>query len=620
MSDAKEVKARYICLDIERYTKRKVDAQLRIRGVLDEIVRECVGKERVLADKDKLLYLPTGDGMCIALLDIPLPTDPIHLRIALRILERLREYNGQAEHRDDEFEVRIGIHSATDYIVTDINDRPNLSGAGINTAFRIMSIADGGQVLVSEEVFLDLVRQFPHQFWPYTVTVRHGVSLPVYQFHGEAHGLNKDVPLTVEDQKRRRQVDETIVEPSLDLGLSHVYAFRSREVVRDLLEDIGGARRRVWLLGIGLHDNFDIADPEVIDLLKRKIAANPKLNLRILILDGFRSPAIFRALLESDAETSRAIVDADRRVSNPDHPYLSHEVFRNFERAHNALAEHPEFKTAVRFYGHTPTCWLAVVDDKAYFQPYTFGDISADPRVGFQMPVTLWRGRTTTLRILEDHYNRLWITSDTDLFQMGTLLKAKAETLWATFRRRGEDRRREEGGAMWFEHIHGILHNEDHKGIDLRRHLRVPCISIVLEASISWRIEGKPAEVTTAKVLDFSLEGVRLALIDHPPDSKLLKDLPEHHSQSGKEIITVLDVEPEGGWAAFKERRRKAAQSKASRRKRSRPKPPELHRIEAMENAVSAVFNTNGEFRYIRKEVIAGRPVVSLQARWAESS
>jgi hypothetical protein len=389
--------------------------------------------------------------------------------------------------------------------------------------------------------------------------------------------------------------------------------------VHDLLEDIGGARDRVWLLGIGLHDAFDITDPEVIDLLKRKIAANPDLKVRILILDGFRSPAIFRALLESDADTSKAIVSAGSWVTEPEHPYLSQSVFKNFERAHNALAEHPEFKTAVRFYGHTPTCWLAVVDDKAYFQPYTFGDISAEPRVGFQMPVTLWRGRTTTLRTLEDHYNRLWITSDTDLFQMGTLLRAKAETLWATFKRREEDKRREEGGAMWFEHIHGILHNEDHKGIDLRRHLRLPCISIGLKAKISWQTpEGEPAEVTDAKVLDFSLEGVRLALVDKPPDSQPFKRLPEHHSQSNKETIALLDIEPEGGWEAFKERLRKVEAREAKRRKRKRP--PELPRIEAMEHAVSAVFKTNGEFRYIRKEVMAGRPVVSLQARWAESA
>jgi hypothetical protein len=88
-SEAKEVQARYICLDIEGYTKgREVRDQLKIRAVLDDIVRECVGQEPVLADKRKRMYLPTGDGMCIALLDIPSPTDPIHLRLVLRVLKR----------------------------------------------------------------------------------------------------------------------------------------------------------------------------------------------------------------------------------------------------------------------------------------------------------------------------------------------------------------------------------------------------------------------------------------------------------------------------------------------------------------------------------------------------
>lgn len=606
MSEAKKVQARYICLDIEKYTKREVEAQLTIRGVLDDIVRECVAEEPVLADESKRIYLPTGDGMCIALLDIPSVKDPIHLRLALRILKRVREYKSNAGHRQLEFDVRIGIHAATDYVVEDITERPNLAGAGINKAFRVMSIADGGQVLVSEEVFLNLFKQFPHQFRPpYVVKVRHGLPLTVFQFCGEADGLNKDVPLMVEDQERQQQVDRTIVKPSVDLGLDRVYAFRNDDVMRDLREDIAAARSRVWLLGIGLHDKFDITDKENIDLLRRKVAENPEFEVRILLLDGFRSPAIFRALLESDAATSAAIVEANRKVPNLEHPYLSHGVFKNFASAYEALAKHPEFETCVRFYGHTPSCWLAVVDDTAYFQPYTFGDISADLGVGFQMPVTRWQGRTTTLVILEDHYNKLWLTSDTDLFLIGTRLKAQAETLWTTFKRREGSgvQGREEDSGKWFEHVHGILHKEKTPGSDQRPHLRLPCISMRLEATITWKDEkGGVAEVTRAKVLDFSLEGVRLELIDKTVNSSPFCSMPEHHSMLDDEIFALLEIEPEGGWDAFEERQRRG--------KKSPGMPP----IEAVEHAVSAVIKADNNFRYIRKEVRAGKPVVSLQA------
>lgn len=582
---AKEVQARYICLDIEGYTKdREVRAQLKIRAVLDDIVRECVGLEPVLADKRKRMYLPTGDGMCIALLDIPSPTDPIHLRLALRILKSLREYNGRAEYRELQFDVRIGIHAAVDYIVKDINESDNLAGAGINTAFRIMSIGDGGEILVSEEVFLDLFKQFPQQFKRHEVKVRHGVPLPVYQFRGEAEGLIKNVPLTVQEQERYQRVQEAVVKPSIDLGLTHVYESRNKEAVRTLREDIEGARRRIWLLGIALSDNFDIADPEVIRLLSRKV--DEHVDVSILLLDGFRSPALFRALLECDAETAHEIISAERRGLNLEEPYLETRVFKNFERVYNALAKEPNFETAVRFYGHTPICWLAIVDDTAYYQPYTFGDISADPEVRLKMPVTKLKRRTTTFRILEDHFNRLWVTSDTDLFLMGTRLKAKEKTFWKTF-----TKRRDEDEGKWLKHLDGIASNG---WVERRPHLRQPCLTINLLATITWLETG---EETKAKVLDYSLEGTLLELVKLDAESEPFLSLPEHHSQSDKEILALLEIEPEGGWKKFERQHGK-------------------DRAEALKHALSATYKTDNEFRYIRKEAPEGRkPRVVLQAR-----
>ncbi|HEV2879889.1 MAG TPA: adenylate/guanylate cyclase domain-containing protein [Pyrinomonadaceae bacterium] len=587
---AKEVQAKYICLDIEGYTKRSVDAQLKIRSVLDDVVRECISKEFVPVNEENLMYLPTGDGMCIALLDTPSHVH-IHLRVALSILSSLRKRNSQTEYKELEFDVRIGIHADTDYIVKDINGDDNLAGAGINTAFRVMSLADGGQILVSHDVFSDLVRVFRHQFRRFDLRVRHRVPMAVYQFLGEGDGLNKDIPKAVEEQERDDRAYKSIIRPAVDLGLKKVYEFRNDEVGRELIEDINDARRKVWLLGAALSDNFNITDPNIINLLNRKI--EERVDVSILLLDGFRSPAIFRALLESNREMSRSIIEADRRLPNPNDPYLAHRVFKNFEDAYNELAKYPNFETAVRFYGHTPSCWLAIVDDKAYYQPYTFGDISDDPAIGFQMPITKWQGRKTTFRILEDHYNKLWVTSDTDLFQTGTRLKAKAETIWKTFNKRGED------GSKWFEHIHGILHSTNNPGVDKRTYSRQPCISLKLDAVITW--EG--GEETKAKVLDYSRKGVLLELAELTPESPLFSSLPEHYCPSGTEIIALLDIEPEGGWGNFE-----------AKREKSLGLPP----IDAVMRAVSAVIEADNEFRYIRKEMPKpkGRKLrVALQAR-----
>lgn len=602
MSEENQVDAKYICLDIVEYSKRNEDAQLTIRSALDDIVRSCVAEHPTFQDEKRRVYIPTGDGMCIALLDTSstpasdLLRADIHLQLALDIIKSISRRNSRTAYRQLQFDLRIGIHAQTDYEVTDINGSRNLAGAGINTAFRVMSLADGGQILVSHKVFTDLVREFKHQFRRFDARVRHGVLLDVYQFIGEGEGLNKDVPKTVEEQERDKRIHESIIKPSRGLGLSKVYEFRTDEVIRDLMKDINGARRKVWLLGIGLCDNFNITDSEVVSLLKRKI--DERVDVSILLLDGFRSPAIFRALLESDRETSCEIVKADRRVPNDNDPYLAHKVFKNFKSAYAELSKHPHFKTAVRFYGHTPSCWLAVIDDMAYFQPYTFGDICGDPEIGYQMPVIKLEGRTTTFGILEDHYSKLWVTSDTDLFQTGVRVNAKQHTIWRTFKKRDED------GSKWFEHVHGILHNERHPGVDKRTYSRQPCISLRLDTVITW----EAGEETKAKVLDFSFEGVLLELVESTADSPLFSSLPEHHAQSGREIFALIDIEPQGGWAEIEQEPSKVTGL-----------PP----LEAVRLALRAVIEADNDFRYVRKVTPKskwGRPRVALQARKVKQS
>lgn len=604
MPEQNRVDAKYICLDIVGYSSRDEGPQLEVRATLDEIVKSCVAKHAPLQDEKRRVYIPTGDGMCIALLDTDSTPEPerlradLHLQLALDIIKAISRRNAKTAYRQLQFEVRVGVHAQTDYEVTDINGNRNLAGPGINTAFRVMNIGDGGQILVSQEVFNDLIRKFRFPFRRYDVKVRHDVPLSVYQFIGGDDGLNKDMPDAVREQERAKQAQTCINVPASDLGLTKIYKFRNDESVSDLCADINAARRRVWLLGVGLQDNFSITDPRVISLLNRKI--DEHVDVSILLLDGFRSPAIFRALLESDHETSRAIVEADRRRPNLNDPYLAHRVFRNFEAAYDELAKHPNFKSAVRFYGHTPVCWLAIVDDKAYFQPYTFGDISDDPQVGYQMPVIRLQGDTTPFRILEDHYSRLWMTSDTDMFQTGIRLKARAEIIWKTFKKRDED------GSKWFEHVHGILHNEDAPGIEKRIYLRLPCIS-PLVSSVTW----EDGVVSTAKVVNFSLEGVLLELVGETPESPLISSLPLHHTLSKTEIRVFLDIEPEGGWEAFRDRY--AVEEKY----------PGMPPLEAVEHAVSAILETAHEFRYIRRAVSKSkphRPRVALQTRRVQPS
>lgn len=87
-----------------------------------------------------LVFLTTLDGSGPA------------ISCAEKIAEDLAKYN---ENTEDEAKIRVrmGIHSGNIVRVSDVNDRPNVAGEGINTAQRVMDCGDIGHVLLSDVAF-----------------------------------------------------------------------------------------------------------------------------------------------------------------------------------------------------------------------------------------------------------------------------------------------------------------------------------------------------------------------------------------------------------------------------------------------------------------------------------
>ena len=56
----------------------------------------------------------------------------------------------------------MGIHSGPVSEVTDVNERTNIAGAGIDIAQRVMDCGDAGHILLSKHVAEDLA---PHPRW-----------------------------------------------------------------------------------------------------------------------------------------------------------------------------------------------------------------------------------------------------------------------------------------------------------------------------------------------------------------------------------------------------------------------------------------------------------------------
>jgi class 3 adenylate cyclase len=181
MPEVKTKSAKYIFLDVVGFTQnRSVEAQTDIIEVLNRVVLEVISKYKI-EPNDRIL-LPTGDGICLVLLGLEHSYD-VHIQIALSLIEAIEGHNAVAEDDQRKFKIRVGINSNVDNLVTDVNGSRNIAGAGINLAQRVMSVADGNQILVGQPVFdtLSQRERYMHAFRPYMAVAKHGLTLPVFQ-------------------------------------------------------------------------------------------------------------------------------------------------------------------------------------------------------------------------------------------------------------------------------------------------------------------------------------------------------------------------------------------------------------------------------------------------------
>lgn len=235
MEEVNTEPAKHIFLDVVGFTRnRDVVAQARIVELLNGLVSSCLEQHEITED-DSIL-LPTGDGLCITLLSVETPHD-IHIRIALDILKELHRHNIDPDSPESHrFEVRIGINDNTDILVLDINNKRNIAGAGINGAQRVMSLADGGQVLVSSRVYENL-RYWPtyiNAFDQHSGTVKHGERMGVYQLKLDRPGLNVEVPSAFKPTPKPLKPQEPRLPRVMAYYLAHAIANQQTILEKDL--------------------------------------------------------------------------------------------------------------------------------------------------------------------------------------------------------------------------------------------------------------------------------------------------------------------------------------------------------------------------------------------------
>src|SRR5438309_10779814 len=181
-------------LDIVGYSKRLTDEQQALVDELNQIVRSSDEFNKAAA-AGRLMKIPTGDGM--ALIFYNSPEQPVNC--ALEISRALRN--------SSDLPVRMGVHSGTVSAVTDLNDRTNAAGVGINVAQRVMDCGDTGHILLSQRVAEDLQqysRWRPHLHDLGEVEVKHGERVHVFNFYTGDAG-NADPPRKLSEAKPHHQ-------------------------------------------------------------------------------------------------------------------------------------------------------------------------------------------------------------------------------------------------------------------------------------------------------------------------------------------------------------------------------------------------------------------------------
>jgi serine/threonine-protein kinase len=191
-------------VDLVGYSKLFLDEQREQLQRLSEIVLNT-DQVRAAEATDKLIRLPTGDGMALVFFNSP----EAPVRCAIEISKQLKQH--------PRMKLRMGIHSGPVNQVRDVNGRANVAGAGINIAQRVMDCGDAGHILVSKRVAEDLShsrqwRSYLHDLGE--CAVKHGVPISIVNLCTDEIG-NAHLPEKIKQWQSEQAAQSAASSPGL---------------------------------------------------------------------------------------------------------------------------------------------------------------------------------------------------------------------------------------------------------------------------------------------------------------------------------------------------------------------------------------------------------------------
>jgi hypothetical protein len=218
------------------------------------------------------------------------------------------------------------------------------------------------------------------------------------------------------------------------------------------------------------------------------------------------------------------VVQHQRHGNLNEDPYFSTNLYSYFSLAVAQVKRDDYFKPRTRFYAHSPSFWAIVIDDRIFAEPYTFGSSvsSAEQVLGGQLPLLVYdRGlNAKTFDSYASHIHRLWITSETDLYNVRSRETDRQRIMQEMFEKRGR----------WLTEVCHMLHTpkRNNRGellpveTDQRRSPRRRC-EHEQQFTIKWRDDKKQPRSIVTRVVDSSYHGLRLSTSagSPPPETEV---------------------------------------------------------------------------------------------------
>ena len=227
-----------VFVDIEKYSERKSYMQRKVidlfTNLLNEAFNEVGRKYLTYTQQDGLnlskdiIRIPTGDGLAAVFSFGGLKE--IHVDFGRELLKYIDGNNksNPCEIFDTNhwcnchtnFRVRIGISEGRRSIIyKDTNGNYNVAGYTMNIAARVMSLADGMQILLDGDGYKTMIdmtetSDLEKKFRKFEgVLIKHGWRIDVYQYcPDDAQFINQDIPKNLSAREKAERVKSIMPE------------------------------------------------------------------------------------------------------------------------------------------------------------------------------------------------------------------------------------------------------------------------------------------------------------------------------------------------------------------------------------------------------------------------